>query len=105
MDAISQTIFFKCIFLNKKGLDSDYRYNSLKFIPNSLINNIPALVQIMVWRLDGAKSLSEPMIRIASLGLNEWRIPSMVSPKARDRDSPQAKFATYNNNLTNMYLV
>ena len=39
------------------------------------INNIPALVQIMAWRRQGDKPLSEPMIVYwciyASLGLNE----------------------------------
>ena len=35
---------------------------SLKFVPRGLINNIPALVQIMVWRRPGAKPLSETMM-------------------------------------------
>ena len=35
---------------------------SLKFVPKGLINNIPALVQIMAWRRPGDKPLSEPMI-------------------------------------------
>ena len=35
---------------------------SLKFVPKVRINNIPALVQIMVWRRSGDKPLSEPMI-------------------------------------------
>ena len=35
---------------------------TLKFVPKGPINNIPALVQIMAWRLDGAKPLSEPMM-------------------------------------------
>ena len=35
---------------------------SLKFVPKGRINTIPALVQIMAWRLDGAKPLSEPMV-------------------------------------------
>ena len=36
---------------------------SLKFVPNGPIKNIPALVQIMIWRrLVGAKPLSEPMM-------------------------------------------
>ena len=37
---------------------------SLKFIPKCLINNIPALVQIMAWCPPGDKPLSEPMIII-----------------------------------------
>ena len=50
----------KCIFLNEKvsipiGI-------SLKFVPKGPIDNIPALVQIMVWRRPGDKPLSEPMM-------------------------------------------
>ena len=32
------------------------------FVPKGLVNNIPALVQIMAWRRPGDKSLSEPMM-------------------------------------------
>ena len=51
---------FKCIFLNENEwiLPSI----SLKFVPKVRINNIPALVQIMVWRLPGDKPLSEQMM-------------------------------------------
>ena len=35
---------------------------SLKFVPKSPINDIPALVQIMAWRRPGDKPLSEPML-------------------------------------------
>ena len=35
---------------------------SFKFVPKGPINNIPALVQIMVWRRPGDKPLSEPMM-------------------------------------------
>ena len=35
---------------------------SLKFAPKCWINNIPALVQIMAWRRQGNKPLSEPMM-------------------------------------------
>ena len=35
---------------------------SLKFVPRGPINNIPALVQIMAWRRQGDKPLSEPMM-------------------------------------------
>ena len=34
--------------------------HSLKFVPKIRLNNIPALVQIMTWRLPGTKPLSEP---------------------------------------------
>ena len=35
---------------------------SLKFVPKFRINNIPALVQIMVWHWPGTKPLSEQMM-------------------------------------------
>ena len=35
---------------------------SLKYVPRGPINNIPALVRIMVWRRPGDKPLSEPMM-------------------------------------------
>ena len=56
IDAILADNIFKCIFLNEKH---EYR---LKFIPKGPINNIPALVQIMVSRRSGDKPLSEPML-------------------------------------------
>ena len=51
---------FKCIFLNE-NVWIPIKI-SLKFVPKGPINNIPALVQIMVWRCPGAKPLSEPMM-------------------------------------------
>ena len=51
---------FKCIFLNENARISLKR--SLKFVPKLLINNIPALVQIMAWRRPGDKPLSEAII-------------------------------------------
>ena len=51
---------FKCIFLNENVWISINI--SLKFVPKGLINNIPALVQIMAWRRTGVKPLSEPMV-------------------------------------------
>ena len=35
---------------------------SLKVVPNGTINNIPALGQIMAWRLPGDEPLSEPIV-------------------------------------------
>ena len=35
---------------------------SPKFVPKGLIDNIPALVQMMAWRRPGDKPLSEPMM-------------------------------------------
>ena len=50
----------KCNFLNENvWIPVEI---SLKFIPKSLINNIPALVQIMVWRRTGDRPLYEPMM-------------------------------------------
>ena len=49
---------FKWIFLNENVWISINI--SLKFVPMGLINNIPALVQIMAWRRQGDKPLSEP---------------------------------------------
>ena len=51
---------FKRIFLNENARISIKI--SLKFVPKGLINNIPALVQIMAWRRPGDKPLSEPMM-------------------------------------------
>ena len=51
---------FKHIFL-KENIRISINI-SLKFVPKSLINNIPALVQIMAWRRPGDKPLSEPMM-------------------------------------------
>ena len=51
---------FKCIFMNEQ-----FRILiriSLKFVPKDPINNIPALVEIMVWRRSGDKPLFEPML-------------------------------------------
>ena len=52
---------FKWIFLN----ENVWIKISLKFIPQGPINNIPALVQIMVWRQPGDKPLFGPvMVRL-----------------------------------------
>ena len=51
---------FKRIFLNE-NIRISIKI-SLKFVPKGLINNIPALVQIMAWRRAGDKPLSEPMM-------------------------------------------
>ena len=51
---------FKCIFLNE-NVWIPIKI-SLKFIPKGAINKIPALVQIMAWRRQGDKPLSEPMM-------------------------------------------
>ena len=51
---------FKCIFLNENIWISIKI--SLKFVPKSPINNIPALVHIMAWCCPGDKPLFEPMV-------------------------------------------
>ena len=51
---------FRCIFLNENVWISINI--SLKFVLKGPINNIPALVQIMAWRRQGDKPLSEPMM-------------------------------------------
>ena len=51
---------FKRIFFNENVWISIKI--SLKFVPKGPINNIPALVQIMVWRRSGDKPLSEPVM-------------------------------------------
>ena len=51
---------FKCIFSNENDWISIKI--SPKFVLKGPINNIPALVQIMAWRLSGDKPLFGPMI-------------------------------------------
>ena len=55
---------------------------ALIFFPESPINIIPSLVQIMAWRRSGDKQLSEPvMVNLkthASLGLNELNLESAI---------------------------
>ena len=51
---------FKCILLNEIVLIATNI--SLNFVLNVLINNIPALVQIMACCRPGNKPLSEPMM-------------------------------------------
>ena len=51
MAAILADSIFKCIFLNENVWISIQ--NWLKFVPKGLIDNMPALVQIMAWRQIG----------------------------------------------------
>ena len=51
---------FQMDFLEWKCMNFDKK-NSSKFVPMGPINNIPVLVQIMAWRRQGDKPLSEPM--------------------------------------------
>ena len=60
MAVISQTILSNA-FSWMKILEFRLKI-SLKFVPESPINNIPPLVQIMAWRRPGDKPLTEPMV-------------------------------------------
>ena len=51
---------FKCIFLYEN--DRIPIQISLKFVPRSPTDNMPALVLVMAWRHPGDKPLSEPML-------------------------------------------
>ena len=54
-DDISEYIFLNenlCIFFRIL----------LEFVPKGLIDNMPALVQVMAWHQTGAKPLPEPML-------------------------------------------
>ena len=51
---------FRCIFLNENVWISSKI--SLTFVHKILINNIPALIQVMAWRRPCYKPLSEPMM-------------------------------------------
>ena len=55
MAAIFQMHFLELIF---KYSDSDFT----RVVPKGSINNIPALVQVMVWHRLDDKPLSEPMM-------------------------------------------
>ena len=60
MAAILADDIFKYIFLTENDrITSKF---SLKFVPMSPIDNMPALVQVMAWRRTGDKPLSEPML-------------------------------------------
>ena len=60
MAAILADDNLKYIFLNEN--DSIPVRISLKFVPRSLIDNKPALAQVMAWRRTGDKPLPEPML-------------------------------------------
>ena len=60
MTAILADDIFNCIFLYENGKIP--LQISLKYVPKSPIDNKPALVQVMIWRLFGAKPLPTPMM-------------------------------------------
>ena len=59
---------------------------SLKFVPKVRIHNIPALVQIIVWRRPGGKPLSEPML-VSLLTHICATPPQWVKPPYASRES------------------
>ena len=61
---------FKYIFFNENVYISIMI--SLKYVPKSLVGNMPALVQIMAWRRAGDKPLSEP-IKIFTTTYRCWQ--------------------------------
>ena len=60
MAAISQTTFFRCIFMNEKSCI--LIQISLRFVQKGLIDNKSTLVQVMAWRRTGAEPFPEPML-------------------------------------------
>ena len=60
MAAIVADDIFKCIFLNEN--DRIPVQISLKFVPNSPIDNKPAFVQAMAWLRTGDKPSPEPIL-------------------------------------------
>ena len=55
MAAILADNIFNCMFLNKS--DKIPIQISLRYVPRSPIDNMPALVQVMAWRRTSAKPL------------------------------------------------
>ena len=75
---------FQCISLNENFLILNKI--SLKYVPQGLIDNMAALVQIMAWRRKGDKPLSEPMLLCctdASFDLNEFKVSLAKIPENR----------------------
>ena len=66
---------FKHVFFKKNAWISK---NTLKFVLNGPIDNIPALVQIMAWHRTGDKPLSEPMMVSLSTHISVT-LPQLVS--------------------------
>ena len=61
MATILQTTSSKLISVNVNEICSILILISLKFVPEDLINNKSALIQIMAWWQTGNKPLPEPM--------------------------------------------
>ena len=58
-------VIFQTTFSNAFSWMKIHKFRSrfsLKFVPNGLINNIPALVEKMAWRRPGGKPFPEPMM-------------------------------------------
>ena len=99
---------FNCIFLNK-NVWIPIKI-SLKFVPDGPINNIPSLVQIMVWHRSGAKPLSEPMMvsLLTHICVTRPQLvncsTSMSAGNGRGSEEDVQKFIS-NNSCTNHYSV
>ena len=78
---------FKWIFVNENA--GIWTKISLKFVPRSPINNIPALVQILAGHRPGDKPLSEPMM-VSLLTYICVTRPQWVNPR-------ESKVYTYHN--------
>ena len=88
--------FFKCIFLNENVWIPVKL--SLKYVPKSPFNNIPALVQIMAWRRSGDKPLSEPMMVGLSTHICVTR-PQWIKPAGPDISYPYFRSAAVDFNI------
>ena len=79
MAAIFQTFSYAFSWMEMNDIRLQFHWT---FVPKVPINNIPALVQIMAWRLPGDKPLSEPIMVVlpthiyiyAALSLNELNV-------------------------------
>ena len=88
---------FKCNFLNAN--EWILPRISLKFVPKVRINNIPALVQIMVWRLPGDKPLSEPMMVSLLTDICVTR-PQWVKPSLKSMTQPPSSSSPSSSSIT-----
>ena len=52
---------FNCIFFQNENVRIPIQI-SLKYVPRSPVDNNPALVQVMAWRLPGDKALCGPVL-------------------------------------------
>ena len=84
---------FKWIFLNENEWISIKV--SLMFVPKGVINNIPALVQIMAWRRPGDKPLSESMMASFLTHICVTRPQRVKSPRISGRTPEKYEDLSY----------